>query len=474
VIAQPPSERCTSIAAVSLTLDDLAALMGARLSGDGSREAGPLVTDSREAVPGATFFALAGELSDGHNFIQDALARGATALVVDDSWPGEAPEGVAVLRAAGTGEALRRACHARLDQLGCTVVGITGSVGKTTAKELVALTLEGTVEVRRSAGNFNTWTGLPLSVLGISGAPRAFVAEMGMSARGEIADLCTFMRPTVGVLLNVGQAHIGRLGSIEAIAAAKAELLESLPATGLAVLNADDPRVRAVARCTPAPIAWFGLTDRADFRAVDVIARGMAGTAFTLETPQGNVPVELQVPGDHVVADACAAAAVAAHFGLDLATIARRLALFRAPEHRGVLLKGPAGSVIYDDCYNSSPSSLQAALEVLGASGRATRVAVLGDMLELGDHAIAAHRQAGTRAAQAATHLVALGEHASLLIEAAVDAGLPAGNAQQAEDSDAAAEAARALCHADTAVLVKASHGMHLERVVERLAEAVR
>ena len=348
------------------------------------------------------------------------------------------------------------------------MVGVTGSVGKTSAKELCALALGGR-DAAATPGNLNTWTGIPISVLGLTPPVGVFVAEMAMSAPGEIRDLCSFARPRTGVLLNVGLAHVELLGSLAAIADAKAELLESLPADGVAVCNADDPEVRRVAARSPAPVTWFGIDAPADYRAVDVVDGGLEGVRCRLVGPDGSAPLRLRVPGLHTVRNACAAAAVAGRHGVGIAEAAERLAAFEAPPQRGVVRRGAEGAVIVDDSYNASPASVAAALAVLAGSGAVRRLAVLGDMLELGDHAADAHAEAGRQAARAATALIAVGEHAALMVEAAVAAGMPADCARLAGDVDEAARLARAQCDPGTVVLVKASHGVALERVVERL-----
>jgi UDP-N-acetylmuramoyl-tripeptide--D-alanyl-D-alanine ligase len=453
---------------------DLARLFGGRLdgSGDAARPLQGLATDSREVVPGGAFVALRGESDDGHRFVAAAAEKGAALAVVDASWT--AATGAAVppllLRVDGTAVALRAACETRLRELGAHVVGITGSVGKTTGKELIATVLEGSVRVAKTPGNLNTWTGIPLTVLSLDGPLDAFVCEMAMSARGEIRDICSFTHPRSGVLLNVGVAHIELLGSQEAIAEAKAELLDALPGDGLAVLNGDDDHVRRVASHSRARVVWFGLhAPDAHYRATDVVARGIDGTTFTLVDPDASAPVRLRVPGTHVVVDALAAAAVGSLFGVGVADVARRLETFEAPPQRGRVLDGVNGARIYDDSYNSSPTSLAAALDTLGATSAKRRIAVLGDMLELGSHTPSAHRQAGRHARQVATTLVAVGEQAFTMVAAALAAGMDPEEALAARSMEEAIDFARSRCDRDTAVLVKASHGVHLERVVEAL-----
>lgn len=465
--------RPATMGAMPLLPADLARLFGGRLEGDGAQTPIAAVAfDSRRVVPGGAFIALRGEAEDGHRYVGAAARAGASLAVVRRDFA--AAEGEAapplLLRVDDTASTLRAACRRRLDELGCAVVGVTGSVGKTTAKELCAVAL-GRLRTARTPGNLNTWTGIPTSVLGLEPPVDVLVAELAMTAPGEIRDLARMLQPRIGVLLNVGLSHIELLGSVEAIADAKAELLEALPADGVAVCNANDERVRGVTSRSAAPVVWFGLrSEDAVFTATDLRVEGLRGTRFRLVGPGGEVvEARLEVPGEHVVLDACAAAAVAAQFGVGLAEVAERLATFRAPEQRGRVLPGPCGAVIYDDSYNSSPASLAAALAVLGSSGAAVRVAVIGDMLELGDYADEAHREAGRLAAGAATALVSVGPHADVVAAAAREAGMAADAAHVVGDAGEAAAVARRLCGPDTAVLVKASHGMALERVIAEL-----
>jgi UDP-N-acetylmuramoyl-tripeptide--D-alanyl-D-alanine ligase len=435
-----------------------------------------VVTDSRSAGPSTAFVAVRGENDDGHRFVADAARRQAPLAVVEEAWVAsdEEPSPALIVRVDDTAAALRRACRARLDELECRVAGITGSVGKTTAKEMTAHVLgDG---VARTPGNLNTWTGVPCSVLSMEGEPDILVAEMAMSAPGEIADLAVMTRPQVGVLLNVGVSHIELLGSQEAIGDAKAELLEALPRDGVAVLNADDPQVVRLSSRTRARVWWYGLGDGIEepaIRARAVNVRGLRGTDFLLTTWKGEwVRVTLGAAGAHLVSAACAAAAVGTWFGVPLQDIAARLATWTAPEQRGRLLTGPRGAVLYDDSYNSAPASLAASLEVLRLSGSERRVAVVGDMLELGDLTTAAHDDAGRRIAAAATDAVLVGDQAGRMAMAAVSAGLSADCVYVAGDADEAARLAEVLCDERTTILVKASHGLHLERTVARLLAA--
>ncbi len=467
----PRGPLCGTIAAV-LRADVLAALLGGRLEAppDARVELRDLVSDSQQVSPGGAFIALPGERMDGHAFVADAARRGARLAIVSAGFVAGEEVPPALIRVADTAAALRQACSRRLAELGCTVVGITGSVGKTTAKEMCALALGGR-PTSRTPGNLNTWTQIPLHVLGLEPPVERLVVEMAMTARGEIADLAAFTHPQVGALLNIGPAHIGRLGSLEAIADAKAELLDALPERGAAILNADDPRVVGVAARSRAPVRWFGMGGTAPWRVEEVEVEGVWGTRATLVGPDGRAPLRLRGPGRHLLADAAAAAAVAAALGVGIAEVASRLSEFAPATHRGQVFRTPSGATVIDDSYNSSPPSLAAALDALAASLAPVRLAVIGDMLELGDHALEAHREAGRHAARAATRLIAVGANAGVMAGAAIAAGMPDTAVERAPDADAAAVLAVRRAAPGTAVLVKGSRALHLETVVQRLRD---
>jgi UDP-N-acetylmuramoyl-tripeptide--D-alanyl-D-alanine ligase len=454
-----------------LPADSLARLLGGRLEAPegASLAVTDLVSDSRQVTPGAGFVALPGETMHGHAFVADAAARGAALAVVAASFAAAAATPPLLIRVPDTARALRAACERRLAELGPVVVGVTGSVGKTTVKEMCALALGGR-PTSRTPGNLNTWTQIPLHVLRLEPPVERLVVEMAMTAPGEIADLAGFTHPRVGVLLNVGQAHIGLLGSEAAIADAKAELLDALPPGGTAVLNADDPRVVGVAPRSRAPVSWFGAeSPSAAWRFEDAVDDGLRGSRATLVGPDGRAPLHLSAPGRHLLLDAAAAAATAAALGVGIAEAAERLSEFSPAKRRGQVLAGRDGTTVIDDSYNSSPASLAAALRVLAGSGAAERLAIIGDMLEMGEHALAAHREAGRLVAASATQLIAVGEHAGTLAGAAVAAGMPADRVAEAGDAAAAGDLAVQRLRPGMTVLVKGSLAVGLDAVVERL-----
>ena len=459
---------------MSFTLAELArATGGILLDGAGEVIIERLVTDSRQAGRGALFVALAGDAMDGHDFIAAAVDAGASALLCQ-----QAPAGVRTPRVIvpDTREALVAFSRNRLASCGVRVVGVTGSAGKTTTKEMIAAVLQRRAKVLKTEGNLNTYTGLPMTLAHLEPDHEVFVAEYGMSALGEIAFLARMAPPDIAVVLNVGMAHLGLLGSIEQIAAAKRELVEALPGSGIAVLNDDDPRVAAMAAAVSGRVVHYSVRDRgagadgAGYFATGIRLRGLAGTTFTLQAPSGAVEVTLAVPGLHTVSNAVAAAAVGDLTGVPLADIAAALADFRPVSGRMNVRPGRLGSLVIDDAYNASPGSMEASLQVLGSEAGRTRIAVLGDMLELGDEAPGAHRRVGRTAVAAADLLVALGEHAGVLVDAAREAGMAPDRAIAVSDVDAAVAAVEPHL-AGALVLVKASRGMALDRVVDRVVE---
>jgi len=414
-----------------------------------------LFTDSREVESGGLFVALRGGQHDGHVFIPQAVERGAAGVLCE-----RPPQGVMLDL---TAERLRRRP--------LPIVAVTGSAGKTTTKELIAHLLGRRQRVHKSEGNLNTYTGIPMTVFQMDPRDRVLVVEYAMSRTGEIRELTSVAPPTIGVVLNVGLAHVGLLGSIEAVASAKRELVEGLAPNGLAVLNADDRRVRAMS-AVARRFTLYGFAADAAVRADRVRLHGLDGSSFTLSTPRGKAEVYLRLPGHHSISNALAAAAVALEFEFDAAAVASALHGFIPPSRRMNILTGRNGATVIDDSYNASPGSMQAALEVLRLAPRGSlRVAVLGDMLELGDHAEQAHDEIGSLAGKTADILIAVGEYAPRMVQSARRAGLAAERALVVEGADEAVAALTPWLNAQTQVLVKGSRGMRLERVVEQIRE---
>ncbi|PZN08958.1 MAG: UDP-N-acetylmuramoylalanyl-D-glutamate--2,6-diaminopimelate ligase [Bacillota bacterium] len=458
-----------------LSMAEVAAATGGRLvAGDPSVAVTGGTVDSRRVRPGDLFFALPGQRVDGHRFVGQALAAGARGAVIarplGQVLPGGVPAGTAVVEVADTRQALADLARwVRRRRPDLRVVGITGSVGKTTTKEMAAAVLGQRFQVLKTAGNYNTDIGLPLTLLDLEDHHQVAVLEMAMRGLGEIARLAAIAAPEVGVVTVVAESHLELLGSLERIAQAKGELVEALPAHGVAVLNADDPRVRAMASRTRARVLTFGQGD-ADVRAVAVEHRGAAGSRFRLAIRGGDgATVELAVPGPAGVTCALAAAAVGVALGLDAATIAAGLAQARPAAMRNEIRQ--VGSwTLFIDCYNASPTSTRAALEALRQiAGQRRAVAILGDMYELGEWAEEGHRQTGAVAARTVDVLLAVGRWAPQLVEGWRRAGGDRGAAAAYADKAALVAALEGWLRPGDAILIKGSRGMAMEQVVEAL-----
>jgi UDP-N-acetylmuramoyl-tripeptide--D-alanyl-D-alanine ligase len=459
-----------------IRIDDLLAATGGRLLAPTTVRSFRLaVVDSRRVVPGCLFVALRGERDDGHRFVGDAIAAGASAVLVEHpvALPtrAAAPTPAAVVQVQDGLTALQELAAWWRDRFAVRVVGITGSTGKTLAKELVADVLARSLTVLRNEGNLNSETGLPMTLLRLEPSHQVAVLEMGMYTVGEISRLVEISRPEVGVVLAVHPTHLERAGSLERIAQAKAELPSGLPQDGLAVLNADDLRVAAMASQTRATVRTFGLGASADVRAVDVTSDGLRGVTFTLRAPWGELHVRSASPGRHLVPHALAAAAVAEHFAVPLADVAAALEAGSYAPHRMAIEEMPGGTTLVDDTYNASPISVSAALEFLAETpvGRGRRLAVLGDMLELGPDERALHEQIGVQAAKVLDGLVTVGDRGRWIADAARAAGLErVATALDAEHARAVVDQALSPGARDL-LLVKASRGIELDRLVADL-----
>jgi UDP-N-acetylmuramoyl-tripeptide--D-alanyl-D-alanine ligase len=455
------------------TAADLASSTAGRLlAGTPGRRLGAVSIDSRHLAPGELFFAIVAA-RDGHDFVPAAIARGAAGVVVQRPMALPAGAGDAiVVEVADTLRALQDLARAVRRASGARVVAITGSAGKTTTKDAIAAVLGARYRVVKNRGNLNNHLGLPISLVELRTAPDVAVMELGMNHAGEIRVLVDIARPDVRVWTNVGDAHIGHFGSRAAIADAKAEILEQAAADTLLVCNADDPLVMARAAAFPGRVVTFGLSEGADVRAVAVRDRGVAGTDAEVVTVAGPLHVTLALPGRGHLLNALAAAAVGIELQVPLADVAHRLARLTAGDHRGAVLTAASGATVIDDSYNSSPSALARSLDVLAASRPAgRRIAVLGEMLELGDQADALHEGSGRAAAAAGVDLLVAigGAPAARLAEAAIAAGLPRRAVVHVATSAEAATLVGATVVAGDLVLVKGSRGVGTEAVVARL-----
>jgi UDP-N-acetylmuramoyl-tripeptide--D-alanyl-D-alanine ligase len=452
---------------------------GAALRGDLPPETvfASIERDARQAKPGDLFIALRGERFDGHDFVGDAAAAGAAAALVSREWAdAQSHAGLPLLVVDDPLGALQRlAARWRADLPDLLVVGVTGSVGKTSTKETIASVLGRWKPTYRSAGNLNSEIGLPLSLLDITPEHGAAVLEMGGAyAFGEIRLLAEIAQPRIGVVTNVHPVHLERMGTIEAIAETKSELVEAIPEDGWAVLNGDDKRVRAMAERCRGRVLLYGLDPDNDVRATEVESQGLEGTAFWLHVGDESNRVKVPLIGGHAVELALAAIAVGHAVGMDLADMLHGLAE-PGVQVRLLIVSGPNGSQMIDDTYNASTPSVMSALGLLEAMNPARAIAVLGDMRELGEVSEREHVAVGRRAGEVADLVVTFGEMARTMAREAAttdgrfDVGPPAVTSFAFEQrEDLIQYLLRELREGDV-VLLKGSRGLQMEEIVERL-----
>jgi UDP-N-acetylmuramoyl-tripeptide--D-alanyl-D-alanine ligase len=460
-----------------LTAAMIAKATGGIVVGDAGRVFDGAAIDSRTLRPGDLFFAIVAE-RDGHDFLADAFAKGAAGAVVSRDFsdapirhqPG-GPNPV-LIRVADTTRALQDLGQFVRHESGATVVAITGSAGKTTTKESIAALLAGRYVVAKNRGNLNNHLGLPLSLLELRHHADVAVMELGMNHAGEIHRLVEIAEPEIRVWTNVGDAHIGHFESQDAIADAKAEILDEATATDVLVCNADDAFVGARASRFQGRVISFGESAAADVRATNIEDLGLDGSRFVLKATEGAIEIRVPLLGRGNLANVLAAAAVALELSVPLGEIAERASQLQPAAHRGAVVRTRRGVTIVDDSYNSSPAALMKALAVVGGEHRAARkAAVLGEMLELGEHSLALHEACGRAAAKAGLdRLVGVGgAPARALVDAAVREGLSADAASWTPSSvDAAAVILPWLRDGDL-VLVKGSRGIKTDLVVDRI-----
>jgi UDP-N-acetylmuramoyl-tripeptide--D-alanyl-D-alanine ligase len=416
--------------------------------------------DSRTLRPGDLYFALRGPNHDGHAYLAEVLKKGAVAAIVDREV--EAVAG-AVLRVEDSLVALQSLASAARREWGKHVVGVTGSAGKTTTKDVIAEMLSVELPTAKTEGNLNNHIGLPLSLLRIDDQARIAVLEMGMNHAGEIRALAGIARPDVGVVTNVGWAHIESFDSIEGIAAAKRELIESLPPDGTAVLNSDDARVAGFAKAHPGKVVMYGESERADVRAEDV-KFSEDGLAFRV----GSTRFQSPLTGRHSVANLLAGIAVAGIYGITPDRLTERVRNFQPGKMRGERFRH-RGILVFNDCYNSNPDAAMAMLAVLRDTPARRRIAVLGEMLELGRWAEPLHRDVGNYAAECGIDvLVGLRGAACYMLDAAKRSGLRADAAFFFDDPVPAGQWVGSLAQSGDAILFKGSRGVHVERALDQ------
>jgi UDP-N-acetylmuramoyl-tripeptide--D-alanyl-D-alanine ligase len=427
-----------------------------------------VAVDSRRARPGDLFVAIRGARADGHDFARDAAARGAAALL-GERRPADLPPGFPAVLVDQPLAALLRLAAATKRSAGFRLAAITGSAGKTTTKDFAAAVLGRRYAVEKTPGSQNSQIGFPMSVMNLPRTPEWMVGEMGLSEPHELARLSRAFEPDVAAILLVAPAHLQFFASVDAIADAKAEILEGLKPGGTLVANADDPRVAAIAARHRGHVVRFGRNAGAD-----VTARGVAaepeGSRFVLATPEGEAAVRLPLPGAHQVTNFLAAAAIGHAVGVPASECAAAAETLTPAAHRGEVRRHASGAILYDDAYNANPASMRAALETLAALPASRRIAVLGDMLELGPDEDRWHREAGAAAFGRADLLVCVGARAPLYGEGAVGAGLPESAVRRVGSAEEAAALLAGLLAPGDAALFKASRAVGLDRAVTLLA----
>jgi UDP-N-acetylmuramoyl-tripeptide--D-alanyl-D-alanine ligase len=446
---------------IPLSLGEIAAVTGGAVEGDGAvMVTAPAVLDGRQAEPGGLFLAVAGKRVDGHEYAGQAGRAGAVAVL--GSRPTPLPTVV-----AGDAQAALHTLAAHVvawlrDRL--TVAGVTGSRGKTSTKDLLAAVLSGAAPTIATIGSLNNELGVPLTMLRADAATRFLVLEMGARRIGDIAALTGLVAPDIALVTNVGQAHLSHFGSRKAIAQAKGELVQGLAPGGTAILNADDPRVAAMRALTDGPVLTFGHAEHADVRVLNLALDRLARPSFTLRTGSVSAHVTLPFVGAHQALNASAAVAAGLAAGVPLDVAAAALATASLSKWRLELRDLADGATLLNDSFNADPDTARAALDALAAIEGGRRIAVLGEMLELGDDSEAEHRAVGEYAASRADLVVAVGEAAKPIADGAGERAVTmAGN-------DAAADWLRSHLAAGDVVLVKASRAAHLDEVADALA----
>jgi UDP-N-acetylmuramoyl-tripeptide--D-alanyl-D-alanine ligase len=460
-----------------LTAGEIArAAEGRLIQGDAERRFATFGIDSRAVRPGQLFVAIRGTRLDGHAFVAEAVAKGAAGLLVNEAAiptpAGADGQAVAVITVADTTKGLQRIAREMRRKSGARVVAITGSAGKTTTKEVTAAFLALRFRTFRNRGNLNNHIGVPLSLLEMVDAPDMAVVELGMSAPGEIRTLVEIAEPDVRVWTNVGEAHLEYFASIDAIADAKAEILENAGPDNLLIANGDDARVMSKARGFGGRTITFAIERPADVGASAVRDLGIRGMAASVTTPAGSVNLATPLVGRGNLANVLAGIAVGLDAGIGLDDMAERASTLVPASHRGEVRTLSSGVTLIDDAYNANPPAMARTLDVMRAeTGFRRRVAVLGEMLELGPASAVLHAQCGRAVAHAGIDLlITVGKEAARAMgEGAVAAGLARERVQHAETSQEAAALASALVRAGDLVLVKGSRGIGLETVVTEL-----
>ena len=429
--------------------------------------------DSRVIKEGDIFFPFAGKNVDAHQFILEALKKGASCSMATKDWliPADFPQDKCLIEVNNISEALQKLASYYRERLNTPyIIGITGSNGKTTTKDLIASVVKEKFKTLKTKGNYNNEIGVPLTLFGLNKEHRVAVVELGMRGLGEIRELTDIVHPNLGVITNVGETHLEILGSKENIAQAKGELVEAIPQTGWVILNADDPLVAAMAKKAKGSIVFYGLEKEAQIRACNVQSLGEQGMSFTLVADNEQIEIELPLLGYHNIYNALAAAGVGKTLGLDLATIKRGLEDVELTGMRLEVIETIQGVKIINDAYNASPASMEGALKILGdisleRGGKSA--AILGNMYELGDYTQEAHHSIGKLAAELGVDfLITVGDLALQIAQGAIEAGMGKDKVVVCSSNQDALEKLPLLDKGDT-VLIKGSRSMKMEEIVE-------
>jgi UDP-N-acetylmuramoyl-tripeptide--D-alanyl-D-alanine ligase len=451
----------------SLTFARLASMIGGRLVQGGEVSFDHVAIDSREVDETSVFFAIEGERLDGHEFLPQAFVKARGAVL--SSLPDPLPPGKGVIQIDDTTAALQALAAAVRREFPFLLIAITGSAGKTTTKEMIHALVATERRAFKSWGNFNNQIGFPLCLSNAPDDAQVVVSEMGMNHAGEIAQMAGYGLPDIGVYTNIQPVHLEFFGTIEGIAAAKRELLENLAPGGKIVVNVDDPQVMRIRRGFPGRTLGYGFAESAEIRAVDVRERGLLGTRFRLVAEDFERELDLHLPGEHNLENLLAAIGAARLAGISWDGIERGIADIQPAKHRGILVEWN-GASLYDDTYNSNPYALGRSLELMEkAEVRGRRIAVVGDMLELGPGELEFHRNAGKAIPSKIDVVVGVGPRSTSLLEGAREAGFDAAALHHFDDAIAAASFLREEIRPGDLVLLKASRGIGLDRVLTEL-----
>lgn len=449
-----------------LTFRQLADMTGGEVVQGADIVTDSVVIDSREVKPDSVFFAITGDRLDGHQFLPQALAIARGAIV--SQVPENVPADKGIVRVADTTVALKNLARSIRERYPFTLIAITGSAGKTTTKEMIATLVASERRTFKSWGNFNNLIGCPLCIDNTPDDTEVVVSEMGMNHKGEIAELAGLTHPDVGVYTNIGPVHIEFFGTIEKIAEAKRELLENVRPGGTIILNADNEQVMRISRGFEGRAITYGIEHDADFRAANIRQRGLLGTTFDV----GGHTFELSLPGRHNLENLLAAIATARAVGISWEGIARGVRELKPANHRGVILDS-GGATIYDDSYNSNPYALGKALSLMDqADVTGRRIAVIGDMLELGDKELDFHHGAGKAVPKSIDSVVGVGQRARALLAGARESGFQSDKLHHFDDAQSAGEFLKTFIRPGDLVLIKASRGIGLDRIVNMLTNA--